>query len=232
MALSKEPATSGSLVRTRHHLGHLLAHFLSPGTAWELQFQDVVTQVLKENQRHNEKRCTDVASSLWKCCNRQIQLRNEFDSMSGAMEVTTDALSSQELEHRLNTLQTSLDKVERSITKFENLIEDCQMLEEEAHHVEEDEACMEEEIHQEQEKEVTDAEMADEEECSDPEPSAPVGRLIPRAPLLWPLLKMLFPPRRTPSSCSRHPNLKIQLMDLTAPGARPVWSQERWPSCA
>ena len=70
MALSKEPATSGSLVRTQHHLRHLLAYFLGPRTAWELQFKDVVTQVLKENQRHNEKRCTDVASSLQKCHNR------------------------------------------------------------------------------------------------------------------------------------------------------------------
>ena len=46
------------------------------------------------------------------------------------------------------------------------------MLEEEACCMEEDEACMEEEIHQEQEEEVTDAEMADEEERGDPEPSA------------------------------------------------------------
>ena len=175
MALSEEPAISGSLVRTRHRLGCLLAYFLGSGTAWELQFEDVVTQVLKENQRHNEKRCTDAASSLWKCHNRQIQLCNEFDSVSGAMEVTTDALSSQELEHRLNTLQTSLDKVERSITKFENLIEDCWMPEEEARHMEEDEACMQEEIRQEQEEEVTNAEMADEEERGDPEPSGPHG---------------------------------------------------------
>ena len=83
MALSEEPATSGSLVRTRHRLGRLLANFLGPGTAWELQFEDIVTQVLKENQRHNEKRCTDVASSLQKCRNWQIQLRNKFDSVSG-----------------------------------------------------------------------------------------------------------------------------------------------------
>ena len=69
MALIEEPATSGSLVRTRHHLGRLLACFLGPGTAWELQFEAVVTQVLKENRRHNEKRHTDAASSLQKCHN-------------------------------------------------------------------------------------------------------------------------------------------------------------------
>ena len=70
MALSEEPATSGSLVRARHSPGCLLAYFLGPGTAWDLQFEDVINQVLKENQRHNEKKCTDVTSSLRKCLNR------------------------------------------------------------------------------------------------------------------------------------------------------------------
>ena len=49
MALSERPAASGSLVRSRLQLGCLLAYFLGPRTAWELQFKDVVTQVLKEN---------------------------------------------------------------------------------------------------------------------------------------------------------------------------------------
>ena len=94
--------------------------------------------------------------------------------MSKAMEVITDAPSHREMEHRLNTLQTSLSVVERSITKFENLIEESRMLEEEVHRVEEDEACLEEEIHQEEE-EIADVEMAEEEERSDPEPSGPHG---------------------------------------------------------
>ena len=97
--------------------------------------------------------------------------------------------------------------------------------------MQEEEAHLEEEISREQEEEeVTDAEMVDEEEHGDAEPSGPHGRLIPRVPLLWPPLKMLSPLRRMPSSCSWHPNPKIQLLDLTAPGARPVWSRERWPS--
>ena len=182
MALSEEPAALGSLVRTRHGLGCLLAYFLGPGTAWELQFEDVITQVLQENQRHIKKKCTDAASSLRKCRNRQTKLRDEFDAVSQAMEVISNAPSSQEMEHRLNTLQTSIDAVERSITKFENLIEDCWMQEEEVHCVEEDEARMEEEIHQEQEEEVTNAEMADEEECSDPEPSGPCGEADTEGP--------------------------------------------------
>ena len=75
MALSEEPASSGSLVRSRHRLGNLLAYFLSPGTAWELRFEDVITQVLRENQRHIEKRCTTVATSLGKCNKWRSDLR-------------------------------------------------------------------------------------------------------------------------------------------------------------
>ena len=36
MALSREPATSGSLVQAWHSLGCLLAYFLAPGTTWGL----------------------------------------------------------------------------------------------------------------------------------------------------------------------------------------------------
>ena len=175
MALSEEPASSGSLVRSRHRLGCLLAYFLGPGTTWELQFEDVVTQVLKENRRHVEKRRTDAASSLWKCNNWRTHLRTEFDAMSQAMEVITDAPSSREMEHRLSTLQTSLDAIERSIMRYENLIEDCRMQEEEAH--------LEEEIsHEQEEEEVTDAEMVDEEEHGDPEPSDPCGEADTEGP--------------------------------------------------
>ena len=182
MALSEEPAASGSLVRARHSLGHLLAYFLGPGTAWGLQFEDVINQVLRENKRHNEKKCTDSTSSLRKCRNRWTKLCNEFDAMSKTMEVITDAPSHREMEHRLNTLQTSLNAVEASITKFKNLIEECQMLEEEVHCIEEDEAHLEEEICQEEEEEIcqeeeeiANIEMAKEEEHSDPESSGPRG---------------------------------------------------------
>ena len=223
MALSEEPATSGSLIRSRHRLGCLLAYFLGPGTAWELQFEDIVTQVLKENRRHIKKKCTDAASSLQKCNNRWTKLHTEFDATSQAMEVITNAPSSREIYHRLSTLQTSLDMIERSITRYENLIEDCRMQEEEAR-LEEEISCEPEE------EEVIDAEMVDEEERGDPEPSGPYGEADTEGPLLWTPLKMLSPPRRMPSSCSRHPNPKIQLLDPTAPGVRPVWSRERWPS--
>ena len=175
MALSEEPAASGSLVRARHSPGRLLAYFLAPGTAWSLQFEDVIDQVLRENKRHNERKRNESTSSLRRCRNRRTKLREEFDAVSKAMEVLTDALSRREMEQRLNTLQTSLNAVERSITKFENLIEDCWILEEEVRRIEEDEARLEEEIHQEEEEKIADVKVVEEEERSDPESSGPSG---------------------------------------------------------
>ena len=168
MALSEEPASSGSLVRSRHRLSNLLAYFLSPGTAWELRFKDVITQVLRENQRHIEKRRTKVATSLGKYNKQRSDLRVEFDATSEAMQVVHDAASGRELEHRLNSLQTSLTAIEQAIMRYEDILEDCRMQEEEAH--------QEEEIFDEQEEEEdANAEMAEEGEHGDVEPSGPQG---------------------------------------------------------
>ena len=216
-----------------------MAYFLGPRTAWGLRFEDVIDQILRENKRHKERKRTESTSSLRKCRNRRTKLYNEFDAVSKTMEVITDSLSHRGVEHRLNTLQTSLNAVERSISKFRNVIEDCRMLEEEVRHIEEDEAHLEEEICQEEEEEIcqeqeeiADIEMAKEEEHSDPESSGPHGEADTEGPLHWSPLEMPSPQRRTLSSCSQHPNLKIQRLDLTAPGARPARSREGWPSCA
>ena len=169
MALSKEPVASGSLVQARHSLGCLLAYFLAPGTAWGLQFKDVADQILQENRKQNERKCNESSSSLRKCSSRRTKLRDEFDAVSKTMEVITNGWSCREMEQRLAALQTSLNTVETSITKFENLIEDCRMVEEELHQIEEDEALQEEE----EEDETADVEMVDEEEHGNPESSGP-----------------------------------------------------------
>ena len=168
MVLSEEPASSGSLVRSQHRLGNLLAYFLSPGTSWGLQFEDMVTQVLKENLRHIEKRCANVTSSLRKCNKRQIQTRSELAATSEALQVVVDDESGRELEHRISSLQTALTTIEWGIAWYENIIEDCRMQEEEAHQEEET-------SHEWEEEEAIDAEMVEEEERSDAEPSGPQG---------------------------------------------------------
>ena len=194
MAPSEEPTALGSLVWARHSLRHLLAYFLAPGTAWGLQFKDMIDQVLRENGRHNQRKCNQFASFLQKCHGRQTKLCDKFDAVSKTMEVITEGRSCREMEQRLNTLQTSLNAVETSIMKFENLLEDCWMVEEEvchieedeAHqeedvrHIEEDEACQEEEVHRieedeacQEEEETADVEMVNEEEHGNPESSGP-----------------------------------------------------------
>ena len=170
MALSREPAASGSLVQARHSLDCLLTYFLAPGTAWGLQFEDVVDQVLRENRKQNERRRNESSSSLRKCRSRRTKLRDEFGAVSKTMEVTTDGRARKEMEQRLAATQTSLNVVENSITKFENLIEDCRMVEEELRRIAEEEA------HQDQPgfgEETADVKMVDEEERGNPESSGP-----------------------------------------------------------
>ena len=90
MTLRQEPGSSRTLVRSRHCCGDLLAYFLSPGTTWELHFEDVVTQVLKENRRHLETKRTKAVTSLTNCNRRRTDLRKEFDATSEAMQMVTE----------------------------------------------------------------------------------------------------------------------------------------------
>ena len=204
MTLRQEPGSSRTLVRSRYCCGDLLAYFLSPGTAWELHFEDMVTQVLKENRRHLETKRAKAVMSLTNCNRRRTDLRKEFDSTSEAMQMVTDRASRVELEHQLSSLQTSLDAIEWAITRHENTLEDCRMQEEEAR--------WEEAISQGWEEEEGDAnaemmeELMEEEERENGEPSEPQGaveteEVPPGLPLVMPSLL-----RKMPSSCNRPPN--------------------------
>ena len=53
--------------------------------------------------------------------------------MSRSLSVTSDRKTRKELEQRVTVIQTSLNAIEASISKFENLIEECRMVEEEIH---------------------------------------------------------------------------------------------------
>ena len=67
------------------------------------------------------------------------------------------------MDVRLNTLRTTLGAIERSITSFEVLLEDCRLREEEARQVETSP--------EEPEEESTNTEMADDKGRGDPGPS-------------------------------------------------------------
>ena len=149
------------------------------------------------------------------------------------MEVITHGRSHREMEQRLAALQTSLNVVKNSITKFENLIEDCWMVEEELRQIEEDEVCQEEE-------ETANIEMVDEEEHGNPESSGPRMEANTRTSLRWSPVEIPSPQRKKQSSWMKHPNLRIWQLDLTAPGGlrrdgrvmshipEPPWARGGW----
>ena len=105
--------------------------------------------------------------SLGNCNRRRTDIHGKFNATSEAMQMVTDRASGRGLEHRLNSLQTSLTAIEWAIIKYENILKDCRMQEEEAH--------QEEVILPEQEEGDTNTEMVEEGEHGDGEPSGPQG---------------------------------------------------------
>ena len=111
-------------------------------------------------------RCTKAVESLSTCNKRRTELHGEFDTTLEAMELVTNRASGKELEHQLNSLQTSLATIEQAIVRHENAIEDCQMQEEEAF---QEEVTLPEW----EEEEDTNAKMEEEGEHGDGGPSGP-----------------------------------------------------------
>ena len=151
-------------------MGCLLSYFLALGTTWGLHSEDVFHQVLKENRMHNERRWNKGASSLRKCLNQRAKLRDELDAINKALEVTPTGQSHLKMEERVHTIHTALSAIENLVAKFKNSIEECQMLEDEAHQMEEEEASLDQPG---SEEEITNIEMIDQEELGAPESSSP-----------------------------------------------------------
>ena len=79
----------------------------------------------KENQQQLDTRRDKAATSLHNCSQRRAMLRREIDAATVARELTTDSPEGREMDVRLNTLRTALGAIERAMTKYEDLLEDC-----------------------------------------------------------------------------------------------------------
>ena len=77
--------------------------------------------------------------------------------------MAADTPKGRETDVRLTTLMTTLGAIEKAMTMYEDLLEDCQMQKEEA--------CQEEAPPEDPKEDSSDTEMADDEECGDPGPS-------------------------------------------------------------
>ena len=86
-----DQASTNSLVRSHHQQGDLLAYFLGPGMAWKLMFEDVVTQVLKENRQLLGIRRSKAIASLHSSNERRITLQQEIDITTDAWDVSPNS---------------------------------------------------------------------------------------------------------------------------------------------
>ena len=128
----------------------------------------MLQQVLEENRTQNERRRQEASVSLNKCHSRRTRLHEEMDAVSAALEATSHADARQEHERKLVVLRTSLSSIEASISRFENIIEECRMMEEEVRQTTEEMASQDQ-----PNSDNEDMEMVDQDMVSQPEPSAP-----------------------------------------------------------
>ena len=131
MILSWEREASGSLVQLRHVKGSLLSYFLAPGTG-NLHLKEVVTQVLQENWEKHERTKEKARASLNHGRHRRTQLTWELDELSQGFKAAADGKAWEEIEERMGVLRTTLEKVESSITKNKDWLEEGRMHEDEA----------------------------------------------------------------------------------------------------
>ena len=127
--------------------------------------------------------------------------------------MVTDPPSSQELEARLSTLWTSLGAIERAIMRYEDLIKDCQIQEEEAH---------QEISHEQSKEEISDAEMVDNKERGGPEPSGPHEEADTEDPPPLDPIKDVGPTPSAPIGDAVSPQEDAFLMQLAPQPGDPV----------
>ena len=132
MSLSWEREASESLVQSRHDRGHLLSYLLAPRTG-NLCFEEVVSRVLQENWETHERVKERFRSALNSNHHQWAKLLQELDELSQGIEAASDRKLRKQTEERMGVLQTALKKVETSIAKNEEHLEESWMREEEAH---------------------------------------------------------------------------------------------------
>ena len=131
MSLSWEREASESLVQSRHDRGPLLSYPLAPRTG-NLCFEEVVTQVLQENLETHERVKERFRSTLNNSCHQWARLTQELEELSQGIEATADRKLHKQTKERMGVLRTALKKVEASMAKSKDHLEESWMREEEA----------------------------------------------------------------------------------------------------
>ena len=119
MSLSQEEDTSRSLVPSRHTQGCLLGYFLAPGTS-NLSYEEVLTQVIKENHMELWRMLEHLTSSLQDCNAKRTKYLDELTNLSKRLDTTgVDRLRGY-IKAKMSVVCTTILKVKATIKRYKN----------------------------------------------------------------------------------------------------------------
>ena len=124
MSLSQEKDASRSLVQLRHTQGCLLGYFLAPGTS-NLSYGEVLTQVIEENHMELRRMREHLTSLLQDCNSRRTQYLDELTNLSQKLDTTGFDRLRGDIEAKMSIIHTAISKIEATIERYMNQLEEC-----------------------------------------------------------------------------------------------------------
>ena len=131
MSLSQEKDASRSLVPLRHTQGCLLGYFLAPMTS-NLSYGEVLTQVIEENHMELQRMREHLTSSLQDCNAKRTKYFDELTNLSQKLDTTGFDRLRGDIEAKMSVVHTAISKIEATIERYTNRLEECQFREHEA----------------------------------------------------------------------------------------------------
>ena len=131
MSLSQEKDASRSLVLLRHTQGCLLGYFLALGTS-NLSYGEVLAQVIEENHMELWRMWEHLTSSLQDCNGKRTTYLDELTNLSQKLDTTGFDRLRGDIEAKMSIVCTTISKIEATIERYANQLEECQFREHEA----------------------------------------------------------------------------------------------------
>ena len=131
MSLSQEKDASRSLVPSRHTQGCLLGYFLAPGTS-NLSYGEVLAQVIEENHMELRRMQEHLTSSLQNCNTKRTKYLDKLTNLSQKLDTTGFDRLRGDIEAKMSVVHTAISKIEATIERYMNQLEECRFREHEA----------------------------------------------------------------------------------------------------
>ena len=131
MSLSQEGDASMSLVPSRHTQGCLLDYFLAPGTS-NLSYGEVLAQVIEENHMELRRMWEHLTSSLQDCNAKRTKYLDKLTNLSKKLDTTGVDRLRGDIKAKMGIVCTAISRIEATIERYANRLEECQFREHEA----------------------------------------------------------------------------------------------------